>query len=348
MAKIDLLNLEKTVISTTLEGLKVCIYSNNSLGKTFQSCRFDKPLILSTENGTNGIHGVYKISITKWEDFKSVVNQLTKESTFSQMYERYNTIIIDVADRLAGMCEDYVCSVNGVEKLGDIPYGAGYTFMRKELDRVITKLSLSKYFVIFLAHEMYQERQGIGADGKPEKYIYTLPKDSDKPKSAMKEIINICDVTTRLVSNGIDENNNVILSSAYNAETKEFFARSRFTKMETYIKEFTKENYEKALLEGIAKQAEMFGQQGVSFDQKLETEQKMKTSVSLEEVLDNLKKMMTKLYEVKLNEDVNRLVVKHIGEGRRVSECSEYEIDKLTNLEFALQDLMEDKKVPMA
>lgn len=347
MARIDLLNLEKTVISATLEGLKVCIYSNNSLGKTFQSCRFSKPLILSTENGTNGISGVYKISITKWEDFKSVVNQLTKESSFAQMYDRYNTIIIDVADRLAGMCEDYICNTNMVDKIADIPYGAGYTMMRKELDRVITKLSLSKYFVIFLAHEMYQEREELGADGKPVKYIYTLPKDSDKPKSAMREIINICDVTTRLVSNGIDENNEVVLSSAYNAETKYFFARSRFTKMKSFIEKFTKEAYEEALLDGMQKQAELFGQEAVSYEEKKESESKMKPKVDLPTVLDSLKLLMTKLYEVKLQDDVNRLVVKHIGEGKRVSECSEYEIDKLTALELALLDLVEDKGVKL-
>ena len=50
-----------------------------------------------------------------------VLRQLEKPE--AKMY--YETVTIDTAAIAWEMCEQYICKQNGVQKIGDIPYGAG-------------------------------------------------------------------------------------------------------------------------------------------------------------------------------------------------------------------------------
>ena len=98
-------------------------------GKTSLACMFPKNLLCGFEHGWNGIAGAYATDIDKWANFKAILKQLESP----QAKEMYSTITIDTASIAWELCEQYICSQYSVQKIGDIPYGAGYKYCEKEL-----------------------------------------------------------------------------------------------------------------------------------------------------------------------------------------------------------------------
>ena len=116
---IDLLNLEPTKISRDLKGKYIFAYGAAKIGKTSLIASFPKSLIFSFEPGTNALDNIYKINITSWKDFKLAVKQLQND----KVKEKFDFVGIDTVDIAQELCESYVCNINGVSTIGDIPYG---------------------------------------------------------------------------------------------------------------------------------------------------------------------------------------------------------------------------------
>jgi len=57
--------------------------------------------------------------VNSWSEFKMILRQLKDE----QVKERFETIILDTVDIAYSYCEKYICANNGVDSIGDIPYG---------------------------------------------------------------------------------------------------------------------------------------------------------------------------------------------------------------------------------
>jgi hypothetical protein len=148
MAGIDILNLEPSVISRDLRGKFVCIYSLPKVGKTSLACQFPKNLLLGFEHGWNAISGVKAIDIKKWSDFKLVLRQLEKP----EAQEEYNTITIDTVGIAWDLCEQYVCAQHGVQSIGDIPWGGGYSAAKKEFETCLRKITQLGYGLVIIAH----------------------------------------------------------------------------------------------------------------------------------------------------------------------------------------------------
>lgn len=116
---IDLLSIEPNVISRDLRGKYVLLYGKPKSGKTTAASQFPKALLCAFEKGYNAIGGIMAQDINKWSDMKMVLRQLEKPEV-QQMYE---TIIIDTVSIAWDYCEQYICTQNGVQKIGDIAWG---------------------------------------------------------------------------------------------------------------------------------------------------------------------------------------------------------------------------------
>ena len=78
-----LLDLEIEEMVGGLAGQKVLCYGNNDTGKTYQAMHCERPLLLMTESGGNGLKG-YKIPINSWAEFVSNVGYLTAPQTYAR------------------------------------------------------------------------------------------------------------------------------------------------------------------------------------------------------------------------------------------------------------------------
>lgn len=145
---IDILSIQPSTISRDLKGKYTLIYSLPKVGKTSLACQFPNNLLLGFEHGWNAISGAKAIDVTKWADFKVILRQLEKP----EAKEMYDTITIDTAAIAWDKCEEYVCSQNAVQKLSDIPWGAGFAACSKEYENCLRRITQLGYGLVLIAH----------------------------------------------------------------------------------------------------------------------------------------------------------------------------------------------------
>ncbi|WP_047474329.1 ATP-binding protein [Bacillus siamensis] len=319
---IDIFNPQVSVVAKGLEGKVITIYGSNNLGKTKQSTRMKKPLYLPFEKGLNAIAGVKFMAINSWADFKKVNKQLTKNAEKAK--ETYQTIIVDEVDAFAKYATRYVCEQYDVERIKDGNDGFGlWKEYETEVWEEINKLIGVGFTVIFIAH---------AAEDKKGK-VY--PKGD---KRVLAPVIDNSDIVLYLSSNGVDEDRKVIKSSAWLAETKEHFARSRFDYIDTYLPEFTAENLEKAIIEAVERQEEAEGIVAVTYEEQKQNN--ASEELDYDALMEQIKEVGIKLNGEGRLEEVNEITEKHLGKGVKVTECSRKQVNVMSVILDDLKDLL--------
>ena len=145
---IDLLNLKPSVISKDLREKYLLLAGAPKIGKTEFCSLAPDALILAFEMGTNARPGVLVQPIEKWTDFKLALRQLEKP----EAKEKFATICIDTVGIAYDLCEKFICQQAGVQKIGDIPYGGGYSALSKEFETSLRKITMLGYGLIMTCH----------------------------------------------------------------------------------------------------------------------------------------------------------------------------------------------------
>lgn len=326
-ASFDIFNPNVTVMAKGLAGKSMLIYGGNSLGKTAQSVRMSKPFVIAAESGLNATSNIPYARITSWAQFIKIVKQFTDKGTVDKAREMYDTIIIDEMYAVSLLCQDYVIATygNGALTLGDSEGKVNlYQVYEKQFFKAINLLLSCDYTVVFIGHAQ-QDKNG-----------YITPKGD---KRCVDPIRDFVDYVIYLESNGVDENNNVINSSAYLAETDRFFARSRFKYTPTYIKEFTAENLEKAIVEGIEKEEQINGIKTVTYaEQKAQNTAEV---VDFDATMEALQEIGMRFAESNNMDILTEIVENTLGVGKKVTECTKKQIDAMC---IILDDLKEKAK----
>lgn len=330
----DILKPQISKVSKGLEGKTILIYGSNSLGKTYQATRMEKPLVLPFEDGIEAIDGIPYFPINEWKDFKEINKGLTNKKTVEQAKEMYKTLIFDEVYASAQMCQKYICNLYGAAHMGEqAPKGTNrpnlYTAYEREYRDEITKLTKAGYTVIFIGH------QTVDNDTKQ-----IIPKGD---KRSMELIRDMAGVTLYVASNGIGEDGRAVFSSGYTVETADFFARSRYTEMIPKIATFTAENLEKALIEAIEKDEQKRGSKAVTFEERAEL---MSTeTIDLEKYKSEAQHMCIQLAEGGFQVEAEELMYKHLGIGNKISEVLPRQAEALAVLHSDLVDLKEEKGI---
>lgn len=348
MAKMFLLDLEDTGMVGSIKGQKIYLYGPNDTGKTFQSMKLPKPLLLMAEAGGNAVRGK-KYPVTKWSVFKDLVSQLTsekmtkvgssnddeededeeKEDTkkvnkvpmYQIMQEKYQTIVIDTVENLVEFAEQATCQEFGVRDLSEITGKQnGYAIYRKDFKTQINKLCSYGYTVVFIGHEEIVEKTD---ELSGDKYTFLQPKGSDNVKASTRFVRDLCDFCMYLKPNGIDENGDTIPSTAICKQTRNVFARSRYA-IQTFIKVFNAKNLEEAVIKAIEKTAEDEG--SVLSDWEMKND-----DYTREDWLEVIKPYFQAIHK-KHPERVKDIVASELGEGVKVSETTDEQLTELENI----------------
>ena len=313
--KMDIFNPQMSVISKGLEGKSFFIYGSNSTGKTSQTVRMNKPFVIATESGLNAQSGVPFERVNCWSDFKALIRQFTSKSTVDKAREMYDTIIIDEVYAASLFCQDYIIATYGDGAL-TLSDGNGkvnlYQAYEKEFFKVVNTILSQGYTGVFIGHEQQKDGDKIRPFGD---------------KRCINPIINNCDYIVYVKSNGVDEKGNVIKSSAYLAETPEFFARSRFDTTPTFIQEFTVENLTEAINKGVEAKAKATGAKLVSFEEQKAQNTPIKRTA--EEVKADLQPLAEKFSAVGKMEEFGRIISDNLGVGKKAQDCTDKEVEVL-------------------
>lgn len=311
--EIDIFNPQVSAVADGLSGKIIMLYGSNNTGKTTAASMFSKPYFIECESGLQCISGAKFNRINTWAEFRKIVKQFTSKATVDKARELYDTIVLDNYYSLSLMCQDFVINTygNGALTLGD---GTGkinlYQAYEKEFFKAINTLISCDYTIVYIGHD-------VDKDG------FIRPEGD---KRAVNPLVNSCDVVAYIRSNGVDENGKVIKSSAYLAETREFFARSRFPHCVTYIEEFSAANLEKAIKDAIKAEADNGGTVISYEEQKAQNTTKR---ISFEELRDMVQELGQRYASSGNMEVLLGIVESTLGPQKKVSELTEKQLDAM-------------------
>lgn len=307
---IDILNIQPTTISRDLKGKFVCIYSLPKVGKTSMACQFPKNLLLAFEKGYNAIAGIKPVDITKWSDLKLVLRQLEKP----EARQMYDTITIDTIGIAWEMCEQFVCAQNGVQKIGDIPWGGGYSACKKEFESCLRKITQLGYGLVIIAH-VEKRIEKRADDSEVEILGPAIPKRAYEIVNQLVDIIGYIDITW-------DEEGNSE-RWLYTRKTPTIMAGSRFKYLAPKIK-FGYNELVEAIGEAIDKAEKLDGAVVVDTTQQT-IEEKLDYNAIRAEAADLWKQLVEKD-----TENAGRILKKVemiFGRPMKLSEITEDQVD---------------------
>lgn len=322
---IDIFNIQPTTISRDLKGKFVCIYSLPKVGKTSMACQFPKNLLVAFEKGYNAIAGIKPIDVTKWSDFKLVLRQLEKP----EARQLYDTVTIDTVGIAWEMCEQFVCAQNGVQKIGDIPWGGGYAACKKEFESCLRKITQLGYGLVIIAHvERRMEKRAD--DSEVEILGPAIPKRAYEIVNQLVDIIGYIDVTW-------DEDGNSE-RWLYTRKTPTVMAGSRFKYLAPKIK-FGYDELVKAISDAIDKAEKLDG--AIVTDTSAQ---------AIEEVLDykKIREEASALWSelTERNEENAAIILKKVemvfGRPMRLSEITEDQVDLFNLVLLDMKDMLNE------
>ena len=322
MAKVDILNLEPSVISKDLRGKFLCIYSLPKVGKTSLACQFPKNLLLGFEHGWNAISGAMAVDIKKWTDLKLVLRQL--ETPEAQ--EMYNTVTIDTVGIAWDLCEQYICAQNGVQSIGDIPWGGGYSAAKKEFETCLRKITQLGYGLVIIAH-VDKRIEKRADDSEVEILGPAIPKRAYDVVNQLVDIIGYIDITWN--EDGTSER------WLYTRKTPTVMAGSRFKYLAPKIK-FGYQDLVDAIIEAIEKSEKLDGAKIVD-----KNEQEIEEELNFEAIRDEASKLWGNLVgqDPSNAEKILKKVEMIFGRKIKLSEITEDQKDLMNLVVLDMRDM---------
>jgi hypothetical protein len=308
---IDILSIEPTVISRDLKGKYLLLYGKPKTGKTTMASRFPKNLLIAFEKGYNAIDGIKAVDVNKWSEFRQVLKQLEKP----EAREMYDTITIDTTTIAYEMCEQFVCGQNGVQSIRDIPWGQGWTLVKKEFESCLRKITMLGYGLVLISHiEMRKEK--TADDSEIEILAPSMPK-------RCYEVVNqIVDIIGYIATEWDEDGNSH--RWLYTRQTPTVMAGSRFPYLAPKIKLGYQELVD-AINEAIDKQRDLDGATVVD-----KIEKKQEEELNFNEIREEASKIWAKL----VNEDPSN--------AERILK----KVEMIFGRKLKLSEITEDQKEP--
>ena len=326
---IDILGIKPHEVSRNLSGYTTLFYGQPKTGKTTIASQFPKALLLAFEIGYAALPGVMAQPVNRWSEFKQILKQLKSD----EAHAMYDTIIVDTADLAYDLCEKYICNLNEVSKIGDIPYGGGYGQAKKEFDEALRSIPQMNYGLVMISHA--QDKTFTDEDGK--EYNKIVPTLVNQPRLVVDRMVDILGYARPIE----DEDGN-IKTYLFLRGTPRFEAGSRFKYTPEFI-EFTYDNLVNALNDAIDKQAAELNGQYVTTER--EAAHNVPESLDFDNLMAQFNTMVTKLqaatgadFGKKWAPIITEIVNKYLGKGKTVSGCSREQVEQLSLIVSDLQE----------
>ena len=343
MNGIDLLSIQPHQVSRDLRGYSVFFYGEPKSGKTTIATQFPRHLLLAFEKGYNAIPGAMAIPINSWSDFKKVLKQLKDEA----VKEKFETVIVDTADIAYDLAEKYVCANAkradggfGVDTIGDIPFGKGYTLVAKEFDECLRSIVQLDYGLVLISHAVdktFKDEQGV-------EFNQIVPTLGSKPRNIVSRM---CDIIG--YSRAVQDADGKTSTKLFMRGTPRYIAGSRFKYTPDYI-DFSYANLVKAIGDAIDKQMEEDGSEYFTDDRSnlyTQTMQELDFDELVSEfnaIIDNIIKVSEEeTFKTYWQPRIVQITDKYLGKGQKVNQCSRDQVEALDLIVTDLKELVENK-----
>ena len=261
-----------------------------------------KSLLLAFERGYNALPGVIAQPVLSWGEMKQIHRELKK----AEVKAAYNAVVVDGIEVAADLCKKYICNQNGIEELGDLPYGKGWSKFKDEFNAVFRELTQLGYAVFFIGHH----KEGKDDEGR---IVNIRPQLS----TSSKEIIaGMADIYAYAKQDNKAENSVLVLR-----DPSGFIeCGCRFK----YVPEIVPCNYKnltEAIFNAIDKEAGEHGGQFVT-EEKMEFAE-LKT-YNYDVLMAEFQELVNKLMEKNQSNapKITAIVEKYLGKGKKVNDTT--------------------------
>lgn len=337
MADIDIFSITPHQVSRDLRGYSVLFYGEPKSGKTTTAVKFPRHLLLAFEKGYNAIPGAMAQPINSWSEFRKVLRQLKDPKA----KENFETLIIDTADIAYDLCEKYICQNArradggiGVDTVGDIPYGKGYTLVAKEFDECLRSIVQMGYGLVLISHAVDKTFK----DEAGNEFNQIVPTLGAKARNIVDRMVDIIGYS-RVVQD--EQGNNV--TKLFMRGTPRYVAGSRFKYTPDYI-DFNYASLVAAIGEAIDKQMEEDGAE--HFTNERSNLYSATTELNFDDLMSEFNSCIEKLisnhstdFETVYQPKIIQITEKYLGKGQKVSNISRDQTEALSLIVDELKDL---------
>jgi hypothetical protein len=343
MGTIDLLNITPHQVSRDLRGYSVFFYGEPKSGKTTIATKFPRHLLLAFEKGYNAIPGAMAQPVNSWSEFRKILRQLKEDA----VKEKFETIIVDTADIAYDLCEKYICANAkradggfGVDAVGDIPFGKGYTMVAKEFDECLRSIVQMDYGLVLISHAI--DKTFTDETGK--EFNQIVPTLGNKPRNIVSRM---CDIIA--YSRAVQNEDGSTSTKLFMRGTPRYVAGSRFKYTPDYI-DFTYDALVKAIGDAIDKQMEEDGTEYFT-DERSNIYTDTVQELDFDELVDTFNKIVNGLIESSEEDTFNtywqprivQITDKYLGKGQKVNQCSREQVEALDLIVTDLKELISSK-----
>lgn len=343
MNGINLLDIAPHQVSRDLRGYSVFFYGEPKSGKTTIATKFPRHLLLAFEKGYNAIPGAMAQPINSWAEFKKVLKQLPDP----KVKEKFETIIVDTADIAYDLCEKYICANAkrsdggfGVDSIGDIPFGKGYTMVAKEFDESLRNIVQMGYGLVLISHAV--DKTFTDETGK--EFNQIVPTLGSKPRNIVSRM---CDIIG--YSRAIQNEDGTTTTKLFMRGTPRYIAGSRFKYTPDYI-DFTYNDLVKAIGDAIDKQMQEDGAEFFT-DERTNVYAEVTQELDFDELVATFNNIVNSIIENNDEEKfqnywqprIIQITEKYLGKGQKVNQCSREQTEALDLIVTDLKELVQTK-----
>lgn len=318
---INLLDIKPHKVSTDLSGYITYLYGAPKTGKTTLAVQMEGALLLAFEPGYHALPGVIAQDVTSWSEMKQVYRELKKP----EIKEHFKAVIVDTIDIAADRCKKYICQQNGIEDLGELGYGKGWTKFKEEFNEVFRGLTQLGYAVFFIGHD--KEVTVDNGDGTSKTVI--RPALSTSTRTVISGMADIYGYAHQKYAG-----ENSVLTLRCSDGSIECGCRFKYIAEEIPL---SYDNLIKALNDAIEQEAAENGGKFITTEKQAPVPNK---EYNYEEMLESIKDCVSTLMERNQSNGtkISAIVEKYLGKGRKVMDCTP---DQCEPMELILIDLKE-------
>ena len=324
---INLMNLKPHKVSRDLSGYITYIYGPGKIGKTTFGSQMPGALILAFEKGYNALPNVYAQDVTTWSEMKMALRELKKP----EVKEMFHSIIIDTIDVAASACEKYIVSQAGVDTLNQIPYGQGWSRVKRELEDTFRSVTQLGYAVLFISHD--KDKTFTRQDGT--QYNQIVPTLGNSYNLIIKDMVDIYAYAHIVIKDDVPKR---VLTLRSLDNTIDCGTRFKYMIPEV---NFSYESLVEALNNAIDEEAKNTGKEFIT-DERNVTE--IKTELNFDVLMDTFNQLVKTIPSDKMSfyaPRITEITDKYLGKGKKVINATRDQVEQLSLIVFDVKELLE-------
>lgn len=243
----------------------------------------------------------------------------------------FHSVIIDTIDIAAAACEKYIISQAGVDTLNQIPYGQGWTRVKRELEDTFRAVTQLGYAVLFISHD--KDKTFTREDGT--QYNQIVPTLSNSYNLIIKDMVDIYCYAHTVIRDG--ESKRVLtLRSLDNT----IDCGSRFKYMVPEIN-FSYDSLVTALNNAIDEEAKHTGQEFITNERNAEV---AISELNFDELMCDFSNLIKKIPKDRMEyyaPRITEITDKYLGKGKKVINATRDQVEQISLIVFDLKELLQ-------